>query len=245
MDNFNESLSEGQEGTVDLQNETQQTGNTPVEPVNAGAETTTPIQEVKPTQTPEQNAQFATIRRESEQRAKDTVIAEMGYEWNGQPITTYAQYQNALNEQRLQQEAQTRGIDPTLYTEINGMKDELTSLKREKTLMAQDNMLSNDPKVGAIYKEWKNDVVDVANQYNIDYDTAFTILTRERISDLMSKQAVQAEQAAIKGLQFNAQTTPGALGGAQVDHRADVKNMSSADFEKLINGIKRGEITSI
>jgi hypothetical protein len=39
--------------------------------------------------------------QEAEQRALDNFIAQQGYEWNDQPITTYAEYQQALAEQEL------------------------------------------------------------------------------------------------------------------------------------------------
>jgi hypothetical protein len=41
-------------------------------------------------------------RQEAAQQARDAVIAEMGYEWKGKPITTEAQYRQALKEKELE-----------------------------------------------------------------------------------------------------------------------------------------------
>jgi hypothetical protein len=40
--------------------------------------------------------------QEAAQKARDAVIAEMGYEWKGKPITTEAQYKQALKEKQLE-----------------------------------------------------------------------------------------------------------------------------------------------
>lgn len=208
------------------------------EPVEANnAEVAEPQQESKPVQTAEENAKFAAIRRQAEQKAMDKVIAEI---YGSQGIHTYADYQEALRRQQMEQEAQQRGIDPEFYNEFSSVREELDSIKREKTLMQQEQMLSNDPKVGTLFNEWKAEVKDLANQYSVDYDTAFTILARERIADVMSSQRTKAEQQAIQGLQTNAQTTPGSLssgGNETFFTREQVANMSQAEVNKHYNQI--------
>lgn len=209
-------------------------------------ETTTSVQEEvaapqveeKPVQSAEENARFAKIRREAETKAKDAVIAEM---YGSQGITTYAQYQEALQRQQRETEAAQKGIDPEFYNEFSSVKEELNSIKREKNLMQQEQQLSNDSKVGALFNEWKAEVKEMASQFNVDYDTAFTILARERIADVMASQRTKAEQEAIKAIQTNAQTSPGALSAGAVDHRTDIKTMSTTDFRKLQEKVLRGE----
>lgn len=196
-----------------------------------------PQQEERHVQTAEENAKYAAIRRQAEQKAMDKVIAEI---YGSQGITTYAQYQEAIRQQQREAEAQQRGIDPEFYNEFSSVKEELDNIKREKALMQQEQQLSSDPKVGQLFNEWKAEVKDLANQYNVDYDTAFTILARERIADVMSSQRTKAEQEAIKGLQTNAQTSPGSLstGGNEVFFtREQVANMSQAEVNKHYNQI--------
>jgi hypothetical protein len=52
--------------------------------------------------------EIEALKRQSEeehksaaQQARDAVIAEMGYEWKGKPITTEAEYKQALKEKQL------------------------------------------------------------------------------------------------------------------------------------------------
>lgn len=193
------------------------------------------------TQTPEQNAVFAKVRREAEQRAMDKVVAEMEMEWNGKPITTYSQYQAALREKQSIEKAQQMGIDPQFYSEFEQMKQQIHMQEREKTFMQQENQLMNDPVKGQLYSKWKDDIYSMSNSYNVDLRTAFTLLLDERLGDILGQTSQQATQDTIRKINSNAVTTPGALGSEIVDTKASVKDMSKEDFGKLLDRVKRGE----
>lgn len=116
------------ENVVDSQTEQVET----VEAVNAdGGEVTNTEQEEKPIQTPEENAQFAAQRRaretELKQKAVDEYIAAQGFEWNGKPITTEAEYKQALYEQELQE----KGQDPD---EVKRLIEEHPDVKAAREL---------------------------------------------------------------------------------------------------------------
>lgn len=51
----------------------------------------------------------------AKQEARDAYIAEQGYEWNGKPITTEAEYKEALAEAERQKELKEKGLDPDEY----------------------------------------------------------------------------------------------------------------------------------
>jgi hypothetical protein len=201
-------------------------------------ETTETKEDITQTQAFSQRLKEATTK--AEQRAMDKVIAEV---YGSQGINTYAQYQEAMQRQQREQEAQQKGIDPEFYGQFKSMEEKLNSIEREKTMLMQEQQLSNDPKVGALFNEWKGEVKQLAQQYNVDLDTAFTILTRERIADVMSSQRVKAEQETIKGLQQNATTTPGALGVGGQEAKQDFSKMTSKDFEELTQRALRGELS--
>lgn len=58
-------------------------------------------EESQPSQTPEENAQFAKVRREAEQKARDKARDELIAEMYGdQGIQTYADYQRVIAEQK-------------------------------------------------------------------------------------------------------------------------------------------------
>ncbi len=233
MDEQNVSLNEGQESVVDSQIEQN------TEPVQAeSVEVAEPQQEQ---QTPEQNALFAKVRRETEQKAKDAVIAEM---YGSQGIHTYTDYQKALKDHQRQQEAQQKGIDPELYSQLQTMQDELNSYKREKTMLQQEVELAKDPVKGELYNSWKDDVQAIANNFNVDLKTAFTLVLEEKLPDILGKAKAQTEQETIKKINANAQSTPGALSSESIP-KANIWDMNSSDFNKMIEKAKRGELRNI
>lgn len=198
------------------------------------------------------NEEREKVKEEVAQASRDSFIAEQGYVWNNEPITTEAQYKQALREQELIQQAEAQGKDPqealwkaNVENQLKTRDAQLSAYEMKEKNYAQDEQLSNDPKIGGLYKEWRTDIKNISSQYNVDYDTAFTILARERLADVLGQAKIQTEQEVIKGLNQNAQSTPGALNSDLVDHQTSVSTMPSADFEKLIDGIKRGEITKI
>lgn len=54
----------------------------------------------------------------AKQEARDAYIAEQGYEWNGKPITTEADYQQALREQQLIEQYQQRDLPDEVIQEL-------------------------------------------------------------------------------------------------------------------------------
>lgn len=136
-------MSEILESTVNAEPEVNvepQQGETTNEPVNAGSEEVAPSQvEEKPTQSAEENARFAQIRREAEAKARDKTIAEMNMEWNGQKITTYEQYIKAKaeseqyeREQKIREEYENKGLPDELVEELIESKRDREERKAEK-----------------------------------------------------------------------------------------------------------------
>ena len=52
------------------------------------------------------------------QEARDSYISEQGYEWNGKPITTEADYYQALREQEMMEEYQEKDIPEEVIQEL-------------------------------------------------------------------------------------------------------------------------------
>jgi hypothetical protein len=57
-------------------------------------------------------------RQEAAQQAKDALIADMGYTWNGKPITTEAEYKQALQEQELINKYKDRDLPEEVIREL-------------------------------------------------------------------------------------------------------------------------------
>lgn len=200
-------------------------------------------------QTPEENAAYARARREYETRvrqaeesARDNVIASMGMEWNGTPIATYAEYQRALREKQLQEEAQERGIDPKFYTEFQMMQEEVSNYRREATLSKQDYELAADPIKGSYYTAWKDDIRQLADQHNCDLNTAFSVLLTQRLDEVLSMNQKKIQNETINNINANSGSSPGSLGGANEQQSLDAWSMSDNDFEAMKARALRGEL---
>jgi hypothetical protein len=172
----------------------------------------TPIEttqtEVQANETVTQTQAFAHRLKEETARAKDAVIAEM---YGTQGITTYAQYQKALADQKAAEEAQKIGIDPDFYQRFSQLEQKLNLTEHEKVLMKQEHDLESDPKTGELFKQWKDEVKDYAQRANCDYDVAFTIISRNKLPELIASQVQKGEQEALKKINANAASSPGPL----------------------------------
>ncbi len=144
------SVNAEQTGAVDQPQQTEQPSST--ESVNG--EVTTSQQTEKVQQTPDENAKFAQIRRDYEQRlttekqkAKDDFIASQGYVWNNKPITTEAEYNQALqeqSEQQRQEQLRQQGIDPNIVEDyiknnptVKWANDYMQNYQKEQAKQAQ------------------------------------------------------------------------------------------------------------
>jgi len=200
------------------------------EPVNAGSgEVATPQTVSKPVQTPEQNAEFARVRREAETKAKDAVISEMYGESHG--IHTYAEYQAALADQKAAEQRakfqEENGIDPDAlkpvfqqWKESDPDFQELKAIRAEKNQTKALTDLNNELKDAGVdlqIKDLSNE--ELSKLPNIDgileqvqkghsLADAFFLANKK---DIISRQAQTAQQETIKKITANGESSPGSL----------------------------------
>lgn len=196
-------------------------------------------QEADVTQTQAFAQRLKESTTQAEQRARDQVIAEMYGESHG--IKTYADYQQAIRQAQQQREAQEKGIDPEFYSKFSSMEEKLASIEREKTLLQQDNALSNDPNVGEFYKQYKPQVQEMAKQFNTDYDTALTLLLRENLPNIMSGAMTKAEQAALAKVTGRDEKQVLSSNDKPNNVQFNPANMSLDDIRKISERVQRGE----
>lgn len=148
MEEENLNLNEGQEGAVDSQtevNETEQAIST--ESVNDGVATSQ--QNEKPVQSAEENAKFAQVRRDAEQKAyakaQDDVIEKMYGASHG--IHTFAEYEAARAKQEQEQELQellAKNIPEEYATEMLESRKLREQLKAEQETKQQQEKQQQD-----------------------------------------------------------------------------------------------------
>jgi hypothetical protein len=170
-----EPTTETQEPVEDLDTETvDEPTSEPTEPVEAAQEPQTEPQKIKlkvDREEREVSVEEAAIlaqkglnyeraieraRVEAAQQARDSYIAEQGYEWNGKPITTEAQYKDALAEQALIDKYKDSNLPEEVIQELmEGRKDRETRVKEKA---AQEEQAKKDAQV--------NDFLDYFQRVN-------------------------------------------------------------------------------
>jgi len=76
-------------------------------------------------------------KAETYQQARDAMIAENGYEWMGKPITTEAEYKQALKEKEVYERLQSQALPDEVISEILDSRREREERQTEKQSQAQ------------------------------------------------------------------------------------------------------------
>jgi len=210
------------------------------ESVNAeSGEVATPIE--KPAQSVDDNAKYAQVRREAESKARDKVIAEMGYEWNGQPITTYEQYSRAKTEseeQARREQLADQGIDPSIIDEYVSNNPTVKWAKelQQKQQEQEKNSKEYSEFLGYFKKENGRDfdsAIDNLPQEVWDMKNEGKPLKDAYVYHLNSQLKTKLSEyenklKAVETNQVNANSTPGSVTG---NGNADSGFITSEAFE--------------
>jgi hypothetical protein len=260
MDNFDSNVvNDTQTENVDGQQDT-----TVNEPVNAGSEEVATEQtDSKQTQTPEQNAEFARVRREAESRARtqalDEFIQKEGYEYDGRPITTYAEYERVQAEieqenQRAQYQQQY-GIDPKSVQPLIDKALEnhpaVIAAKEQENVMIRNNAAIELSKVAQSLgisqeiKTWEDveklpkwESIKQGIMKNLDIVQAAKLAY---FDDVITSTSTKVQQDTINKITANGQSSPGSLTGGAETQSKTVSQMTSEEFNKLLDRVKSGE----
>jgi len=218
-------VNDTQTGNVDGQ--TEQVNSESVNTEVAAVQNDKPVE--KPVQTPEQNAEFARVRREAETKAKDAVISEMYGESHG--IHTYAEYQAALAKQQAEAERakfqEENGIDPDAlkpvfqqWKESDPDFQELKAIRAEKNQTKALTDLNSELKDAGIDLQIKDlsdsellklpNIDKILEQVQKGHTLADAFFLANK-KDIISRQAQTAQQEAIKKIAANGESSPGSL----------------------------------
>lgn len=200
-------------------------------------------------QSPEVNAAYAKARREFEarkqqevQRAKDELIASQGMEWNGKPITTEAEYRQALVEKQAYDRAIAEGQSPEIAQQLaeqtrknQELEERVSNFERQNAINQQEAEFKNDEFLSPIYNQYSDEIRNLADLYNVDINTAWSLFVGnpQNLKTIIENQTKNVEQTTIQNIQSNGIATPGSLvDEAQTPQTPNFKTMSKAEFEK-------------
>ena len=245
------------ESVVDSQEVEQTEQSTPETSVEV--EVAEPQQE-KPVQSKEDNAQYASIRREAEAKTRDKMISEMYGESHG--IHTYSDYQKAMEqqaEQKRKEELAEKGIDPSVFDEyINNNP----TVKESREIIAQQKaQQKRNDEYGEFLEYFKvengrdfNSVIDQISPEVWEMTTkgksltdAFAFSTTKVLKAKIAEY--EAKFKAIETNQSNADSSPGSVTGngvnqnttltpEMIDNMTDQQRMARWPEIKKVLGMK-------
>lgn len=203
--------------------------------------------------TPEKDAAFAKrleaerakIRQQTEAdfRQKNAHLFKFG-ELLGQDGYNLEQMASSYERERLAAQAQQQGLNPQVYADIQGLRQQVQTLaQRERVSALQAEAKTLQAEHGTLFDTHAQQALDRAAQTGESLEDAFGALAWKEIRAAERGKAEQAALAQITGRDNKAPVN--GTGGPQVTPNNDVRNMSKADFEKLKADVKAGRRTSL
>ena len=148
-------------------------------------------------------------KAEAHQQARDSYIAEQGYEWMGKPITTEAEYKQALKEQEVYENLQKQSLPDEVINEILEGRRDREERQTEKQRKAQEEKQNQEyQEFFKAFPDVKPDSIkrEVWEKVNAGIPLKYAYMEQE-LNELKSKQKIQETNAK------NADTSTGSVTG--------------------------------
>jgi hypothetical protein len=201
-------------------------------------------------------------KKSAAQQARDSWIKEQGYEWKGKPITTEAEYKQALQEQELESKirAQYANVPDELLNELlEGKRFREETLAERKTREETERKAQEQKDFASrrdsMYEEYlsefpEQDPAAIPKEVWAEADRWLKTGGREgrRLADALTRhnwKQGQAQQQADGANRLNADSSTGSAKGQQKSGahftREQVANMSREEIQSNYTAIKESE----
>jgi hypothetical protein len=246
-------VNDTQETVVESQTEVQETGVTDSQ-----------IADVKPVQTPEQNAEFAKVRREAEAKAAakereraDSFAKRYGYSSFEEMERDQAEKEAAAEREQFKEK---NGFDPDSvkplfeqwkesdpdFAELKQIRAEKNATKALSDLNKELEDAGLDLKLADLSDEELKKVpnIDKVTEYVTKGHTLADAFFLANKKDIISRQAEKAQQDTIKKITANGESSPGSLssGGEEAFFtREQVENMSMDQIMKNYDAVMKSQ----
>ena len=213
----------------------------------------------KPQQSAEQNAHYAEMRRQQEREMLMRQVYEQAQrDLEDKQYATWAREQgipniNSKQDYELWEQSQQQNVPYELMQRLSGMEQmmqqtlaEKQRLEYESTIKAQEQALANDGDYGDLFKANEQGIRQIAYSAGVDLNTALAVFLmqdqgRAYFRQLKEQTKKEAQAETVRNITSN-RTTPGALSTEKAEVKTSVNDMSSSEFNELIEKIKRGEV---
>jgi hypothetical protein len=242
-----QNLSENIQEVADLEENVVDTGEQNQEVAEPEAQNENPIAETKTeSRDYERDSAYARMRRDLEtaMAEKEKLVKALGqFGFNGNTVDDQIDQANAYYTGRnVEDIRQERIAQAQKEAEQNEMRDQLKYYKDKELKERMDRDLSEIQKLNPNIRSFD----DLPRDYfelvakGIEGTRAYKLLHAE---GLFQNATQVAEQQAIAKIQANAKASVGSAGSGEIKEKVSYANMSDAEFENLIQKVKRGEYT--
>jgi hypothetical protein len=152
----------------------------------------------------------------SRQEARDALIAEQGYQWNGKPITTEAEYNEAVREQQIREQYQNQELPPEVVDELVESRKFREESKAEKVEKAKQEKQQKDFQAFfETYPDVKADTIPIEVWQEVNNGKSLVdAYTKHENSMLKTKLAeFETKLKALETNNANASSSPGSVTG--------------------------------
>lgn len=251
-----QNLSENIQEVADLENDVETTSEENQDVANPESQNknTADTAEEKKTESRdyERDAAFANMRREMEEKRreleemkaqKERLAKAFGlFGFNGTTDDIEDQAKAHYYGRNVEEIRQERIVQAQKEAEQNEIRDQLKYYKEKELKERMDRDLSEIQKLNPNVRSFD----DLPKDYfelvakGIEGTRAYKLLHAEGLFENANQVA---EQKAIAKIQANSKASVGSAGSGEVKEKVTYANMSDAEFENLIEKVKRGEYT--
>lgn len=207
-------MSEVIESTVNAEQEEVVNPQTEQTTESVTEEVATPAVEEKPVQSPEDNAKFAEVRRKAEAEARDKTIADLYGESHG--ITTWAQYQEALKEQEIRAQYESKELPKEVVDELVESRKFRETYQSEQEVNAKKAWEDKEYKLFLdTYKDVKPEDIPASVWVEFNEGKSLVDAFAKHENTLLKNKLAEYEKGkvATTANQVNAETSPGSVTG--------------------------------
>lgn len=175
-------------------------------------------------------------RADEYQQNLDRVARLSGYGNHDELLSALDEFEKAQEQAKYEQ----AGIDPDRFHELVSELPEIQQFRQMQQQQQETQQMQNEAnELFAEFPDLKPEQIP-AEAWQLKEQRGLTILDAY-LRTTYKNIGQQKEQEAIQKLQGNAQSSPGSLGGGDVNHNTNVSKLSSKDFGSLVEQVLRGE----
>ncbi|MGG4267429.1 hypothetical protein [Peribacillus simplex] len=175
-------------------------------------------------------------RAEEYQQNLDRVARLSGYKDHNELLGAMEDLEKEQERQKYEQ----AGINPDKFNELVSELPEIQQFREMQRQQQQNQELQSE--ANELFAEFPELTPEQIPQeaWNLKESRGLSLLDAY-LRTTYKQIGQQKEQEAIQKLQGNAQSSPGSLSGGDVNHTTNIKNLSSSDFQSMVDQVLRGE----